>query len=110
MSLTESVVESLRLVGLDPQYVQTVVQRSIDEDLDGGVDVTSQATVPANQHSVMDLVARSSGVVAGIPVAAAVFDIVSAGSANIEIIAVDGDRVNPGDVLVTISGKRGICF
>jgi len=66
--------------------------------------VTSQATVPANQHSVMDLVARSSGVVAGIPVAAAVFDIVSAGTANIEIIAVDGDRVNPGDVLVTISG------
>jgi nicotinate-nucleotide pyrophosphorylase (carboxylating) len=104
MSLTESVVESLRLVGLDPQYVQTVVQRSIDEDLVGGVDVTSQATVPANQHSVMDLVARGSGVVAGIPVAAAVFDIVSAGSANVEIVAVDGDRVNPGDVLVTISG------
>jgi nicotinate-nucleotide pyrophosphorylase (carboxylating) len=104
MSLTESVVESLRLVGLDPEYVQTVVQRSIDEDLDGGVDVTSQATVPANQHSVLDLVARGSGVVAGIPVAAAVFDIVSAGSANIEIISVDGDRVNPGDVLVTISG------
>ena len=105
MSLTPSVHESLLAVGLDPQYVETVVRRSIDEDLDGGVDVTSQATVPADQRSTMDLVTRARGVVAGIPVAAAVFDVVSNGAAVIEIITQDGVRVDRGDVLVTISGS-----
>jgi nicotinate-nucleotide pyrophosphorylase (carboxylating) len=52
----------------------------------------------------MDLVTRASGVVAGIPVAAAVFDLVSGGAAQIEIVAGDGVRVEPGDVLLTISG------
>jgi nicotinate-nucleotide pyrophosphorylase (carboxylating) len=104
MSLTESIADSLRQVGLEPEYVESVAQRSFDEDLAGGVDVTSAATVPADQHSVMDLVTRAGGVVAGIPVAAAVFDIASGGAANIEIVAQDGSRVNPGDVLLTISG------
>jgi nicotinate-nucleotide pyrophosphorylase (carboxylating) len=104
MSLTAHVQESLLAVGLDPAYVEAVARRSIEEDLDGGVDVTSQATVPPHQHAVMDLVTRASGVVAGIPVAAAVFDLVSGGAAQIEIVAGDGVRVEPGDVLLTISG------
>ena len=105
MRLTAAVQESLLAVGLDPAYIESVVQRSIDEDLDGGVDVTSQATVPADQQSTMDLVTRARGVVAGIPVAAAAFDVVSRGSANIEIVTADGTRVDRGDVLLTISGS-----
>ena len=97
MSLTPAVHESLLAVGLDPAYVESVVQRSIDEDLDGGVDVTSEATVPAEQRSTMDLVTRARGVVAGIPVAAAVFDLVSRGSAHIQIVTPDGARVESGD-------------
>jgi nicotinate-nucleotide pyrophosphorylase (carboxylating) len=104
MSLTESVATSLREVGLDPAYVESVVRRSFEEDLDGGVDVTSQATVPADQHSTMDLVSRADGVVAGIPVAAAVFDIVSDGAATITIVSRDGAGVTRGDVLLTVSG------
>jgi len=104
MSLTNSVAESLRNVGLDPDYVESLVQRSIDEDLDGGVDVTSTATVPQGQMSTMDLVTRADGVVAGIPVAAAVFDLISKGAASIEIVTADGTRVSRGDVLLTVSG------
>ena len=41
---------------------------TVAEDLDGGVDVTSAATVPADQRSTMDLVdARHAGVAAGDP-------------------------------------------
>jgi len=104
MSLSESIADSLRQVGLDPSYVESVVRRSFEEDLDGGVDVTSQATVPADQRSTMDLVTRADGVVAGIPVAAAVFDIASEGAALITIVEVDGARVAHGDVLLTVTG------
>jgi nicotinate-nucleotide pyrophosphorylase (carboxylating) len=52
----------------------------------------------------MDLVTRADGVVAGIPVAAAVFDIASEGAALITIVEVDGARVAHGDVLLTVTG------
>ncbi len=36
----------LELVELDPDAVEDVIARAIDEDLDGGVDITTEATVP----------------------------------------------------------------
>ncbi len=40
------------------------------------LDVTSVATIPADQPTPADLVARADGVVAGLAVAAAVFELV----------------------------------
>ena len=36
-----------RPAGLDPDDVEALVRRAVAEDLDGGVDVTTVATVPA---------------------------------------------------------------
>ena len=105
MTLRPSIAGAIEAAGLDPEYVDALVRATVTEDLDGGVDVTSAATVPAEQRSTMDLVTRGYGVVAGIPVAAAVFDSVSGGDAEISIVAADGTRVAPGDVLLTISGR-----
>ena len=105
MTLRPSIAGAIEAAGLDPEYVDALVRATVTEDLDGGVDVTSAATVPADQRSTMDLVTRGYGVVAGIPVAAAVFDSVSGGDAEISIVAADGTRVAPGDVLLTISGR-----
>ena len=105
MTLRPSIIGAIEAAGLDPEYVDALVRATVTEDLDGGVDVTSAATVPAEQRSTMDLVTRGYGVVAGIPVAAAVFDSVSGGDAEISIVAADGTRVAPGDVLLTISGR-----
>ncbi|HET7902861.1 MAG TPA: carboxylating nicotinate-nucleotide diphosphorylase, partial [Candidatus Nanopelagicales bacterium] len=69
------------------------------------VDVTSAATVPADQRSTLDLVARATGVVAGIPVAAAVFDVVCDGDAEITVVESDGARVVRDDVLLTATGR-----
>ena len=74
MGLSTSVASAITDAGLDSQAIERLVRATIDEDLDGGVDVTSEATVPASQRSTMDLVSRAEGVVAGVPVAAAVFD------------------------------------
>ena len=90
---------------LDPKDLETLVLAAIEEDLDGGVDVTTVATVPPDQRATLDLVARSAGVAAGIPVAAAVFMAVS-GDDDLDITfgVGDGDRVEPGDVLLSVTG------
>ncbi len=105
MTLRPDIVAELERAALDPSYGEHLLRATVDEDLDGGVDVTSTATVPAEQHSTMDLVTRAAGVVAGVPVAAAVFDAVSEGAAAVTVVAADGSRVAPGDVLLTVSGR-----
>ena len=52
--------------------LETLVALAIAEDLAGGVDITSDATIPAEQISVAQFVTRSPGVIAGIPAAVAV--------------------------------------
>ena len=88
---------------LDPDYVRDLVERALAEDLAGGVDVTSAATVPADQTATGDLVARSDGVVAGLPVARIVFATVDP-AIRWEPGKQDGDRVTKGDVLATVTG------
>jgi nicotinate-nucleotide pyrophosphorylase (carboxylating) len=98
-------VEQLRSLGLDPDAVLAIVENALDEDLGPQrLDVTSVATIPGDQTDVGDLVARADGVVAGLVVAAVVFDVASAGTVLIEINAVDGARVARGDVLATVAG------
>jgi nicotinate-nucleotide pyrophosphorylase (carboxylating) len=105
MTLPDPVVARLRDAGLDPDAVAELVRRTVAEDLDGGVDVTSAATVPAEQRSTLDLVARAPGVVAGLPVAEAVFEIVSEGDAAVVLPGPDGRRVERGDVVLTATGR-----
>jgi len=96
----------LQVAGLDPVLVEPLIDLAIAEDLDGGVDVTTVATVPSEQRATLDLVARRAGVVAGIPVAAAVFDVVS-GEEDIDLVfcVTDGAFVKPGEVILAATGR-----
>lgn len=94
---------AIELAGLDPVAVVDLIDRALAEDLDGGVDVTSVATVPPDQRSVLDLVAKGDGIVAGAPVAAAVFYRASRGRTTSTFVA-DGTRVAPVDVIGSASG------
>lgn len=91
--------------GLDPDDVERLIDVAVEEDLDGGVDVTTVATVPVGQRSTLDLVARSAGIAAGIPVAAAVFDVVGGGDATVRMLVSDGVPVAAGDVLIAVTGS-----
>lgn len=102
-------VAALVAVGLDPADVERVVRSAVEEDLAGGVDVTSTATIPADQHDVGEVVARADGVVAGLAVAAAVFDLVGGQVDGGPVIAVDvrsrdGAVVRRDDVLLVATG------
>ena len=98
-------VQLLSAAGLDPGHVERIVRNAVDEDLDGGLDVTTVATVGETARAVADFASRAPGVAAGIPVAAAVLDVVSDGDAEIEFRVEDGARVEPGTVLFTASGR-----
>ncbi|HWL38531.1 MAG TPA: carboxylating nicotinate-nucleotide diphosphorylase [Frankiaceae bacterium] len=104
MTLSAPIVKALATAGLDPGHVEEVARRTLAEDLMGGVDVTTVATVPFDQEGVADIVARAPGVVAGLPVAAAVFEL----AADDDLIATlgkeDGDSVVRGDVVMNVRG------
>ena len=109
MTLSEDTTRRLVEAGLDPAYVLDVVQRALDEDLAGGVDVTSVATVPFDQESTADLVARADGVIAGLAVAAAVFEVATDDAVEVTWLAADGARVRRGDVLMSlVAATRGL--
>jgi nicotinate-nucleotide pyrophosphorylase (carboxylating) len=90
---------------LPPRAVRDIVRRALAEDLGpDGVDVTSVATIPADQTDTGDLVARADGVVAGLGVAGMVFGEASAGTVSFFNRTRDGARVTRGDVLATVNG------
>ncbi|MFM8352574.1 MAG: carboxylating nicotinate-nucleotide diphosphorylase [Actinomycetales bacterium] len=96
--------DALRASGLVPQDVSWLIDRALAEDVDEQGDVTSIATMAPQAQGVMDLVARRPGVVAGVPVAAAVFTAVDP-QLQVQINRNDGESVLPGEVILTISGR-----
>jgi len=85
--------------------VERIVRWALDEDLGPQrLDVTSVATIPADQTDVGDLVARADGVLAGLAVARAVFEAASGRTVAFEAKARDGERVARGQVLATVAG------
>jgi nicotinate-nucleotide pyrophosphorylase (carboxylating) len=81
-----------------------VGRRALEEDLALGPDVTTNSTVPADASAVGDVVPRAAGVLAGVPVAAAVFDLVGGADVGIEMHAADGSRAEPGRAALTVHG------
>ena len=108
--LPDSTRQRLLDGGLDPDAVVALVRMALDEDLMGGLDVTSAATVPPDQRSVGTIGSRGHGVVAGLAVAAAAIDVVCGDDASdVEYLVDDGDRVSPGDeVARIIAPTRGL--
>jgi nicotinate-nucleotide pyrophosphorylase (carboxylating) len=102
--IDEAVRGQLVAAGLDPAQVADLISRAVDEDLDGGVDVTTAATVPEEQRATLDLVARAGGVVAGVPVAAAVFSFVCGPDVRVRTVVPDGTLVSRGDVVLSATG------
>jgi nicotinate-nucleotide pyrophosphorylase (carboxylating) len=94
----------LRDQGMDPLDVTWIIENALREDLGPEhLDVTSVATIPAEQTDTAELIARESGVLAGIAVAAAVFEAAGPG-AEVTLHASDGTAFSRGQVLATITG------
>jgi len=69
MTLPAGLTMRLEEAGLDPYYISDFVRAALDEDLDGGGDVTTLATVDTDAEATGDFIARGEGIVAGLAVA-----------------------------------------
>jgi len=103
--LSTQTTELLASAGLQPLDVESLVLRAVTEDIEGGVDVTTMATVPADQRSRLSFIAHQTGVIAGLAVAAAVFDVVCGENREITFDVQDGDRVVADDAVLSVSGR-----
>ena len=88
---------------LSPLAIDEAIQRALAEDLGRAGDVTSMATIPEATHAHAIMVARQSGVIAGLPLAVAILQKLSP-DVSIESHVRDGGAVAAGMHLLTISG------
>ena len=102
--MSAGTADRLRSAGLDPVQVASIIAATVEEDLDGGVDITSVSTVPASQRSVVTFGARAAGCLAGLDVACAVVEMVcGADNVTIERVRSDGNRLQKGDVIARVT-------
>lgn len=95
--------DNLKVIGLSPNHIFQLVKDAIAEDLAGGEDVTSNATISDSQVSTADFICKADGVVSGLHVAAAVLEY--CGVNNYEVLVDEGMQVKSGKVLITAQGN-----
>ncbi|RIJ77471.1 carboxylating nicotinate-nucleotide diphosphorylase [Nakamurella silvestris] len=95
-------------VGCTPEALAAIVDLALAEDLSAGPDVTTLATVPAEQRAIASLTPRQPGVLAGGGLAVAVFQAVAERSEDAEVrvvhAAADGSRLVAGDPAIVLEG------
>ena len=84
--------------------VADFVERVLAEDLGSGGDVTSMATIAADERFAAVMASRQDIVVAGLDLAAAFFRTLDA-SVDIELLCKDGDAVAAGGELMRLGGN-----
>lgn len=105
--IPSEIATALSVAGLDPQNIVEFITNALKEDLAYGPDVTTEAIFDQDKMMSARMVARDYGCLAGVPVAAAVpfvlTDMTGAVAPQVEIKKNDGQRVQPGDVVMEIT-------
>jgi nicotinate-nucleotide pyrophosphorylase (carboxylating) len=91
------------------EAARRLVATALAEDLGpDGLDVTSSATIPAEQVARAHVVAREPGVLAGAPIIPLVLDGVASMTGgrlpSVEVRIADGARLQAGDVIAVLDG------
>lgn len=89
---------------IDPSDYVEVVARALSEDLGDRGDITTESCVPESTFSDALVVARGTGVIAGLEVAGHVFATVDPG-VRFETVVRDGDRVVADDPVAQVAGR-----
>jgi nicotinate-nucleotide pyrophosphorylase (carboxylating) len=88
--------------------IEPLVRTALLEDLGRAGDLTTDAMVPAAQRATTLLVARQTGVVAGLDLVRLAFQLIDP-AIEMRLECNDGAAVAPGEVIATITGPaRGI--
>ena len=95
-------MENQKMTKLDPAVVKDVVARALEEDIGSG-DLTTLALVPATEEVEAEITAKEDCVVAGLPVAEAVFEHLDV-RVKFEARAKDGEEAATGELLAVVNG------
>ena len=102
MALSEKLIAVIKLAGLSPENIEKLAQSTVNEDLAGGQDVTSVAIIPSKQRSIAEFRNRKRGVIAGLPIVAAVLEL--CGISDYEINCADGDYLTENSLILIAKG------
>lgn len=80
-----------------------LIRMALAEDVTSE-DVSTNSVLHGCAFGEAELVCKQEGVVAGLPVFARVFDLLSEGGVSVTMLAKDGDRVRSGNVLARVRG------
>lgn len=100
--ISPSLGKQIESAGLDIAMINQRVAQALAEDAHDG-DLTSKATIAADQISSATFTARKSGVVAGTFVAAVVLE--HCGIKEYEIVIADGSQVTASQPIIKVSGN-----
>lgn len=89
---------------LHPHLLEPLLRWAFAEDLGQAGDLTTEATIRADQQAAATIAVRSDGVVAGLPVAQAAFSFYDP-SLRFTALVRDGDRISAGSALATVEGS-----
>jgi nicotinate-nucleotide pyrophosphorylase (carboxylating) len=103
-ALPGDLVGRIVAAGLDPEPLWRLVEASVLEDLGGGPDVTTIATIGPERTDTGFLLVKEPGVVAGLLVAEIVFWQVGSGELTVAEGSLEGQQVVPGTVVLTVAG------
>ncbi len=83
-------------------YIDDIIRRGLSEDINY-IDVTSDYLIDEEKVSAARFVSKDSGVLAGIEIAMRVFTLLD-DTVSFELLKKDGDRVQKGDIILTMQG------
>ena len=84
--------------------LEPAIRTALLEDLGRAGDVTSDAVIPPGTRATAVMRSREAGVAAGLDAARIAFELIDP-ALKISHAKADGDRVAPGDLLLTVSGE-----
>lgn len=115
-STHDDIVATLKDAGLDPDQVRALIEATFAEDLRWGPDVTTEA-IFGDERARAQVVSRAHGTLAGVAVGAYALQLMAQYSpdhltgqgchqtpTHVQMQMADGERVHPGDVVLTAEG------
>ncbi len=84
-------------------YIDNLIKTALLEDINY-LDTTTDYLIPAEQEGEAKFLAKASGVLCGIDIALRVFELLQP-DFKYEVFIKDGEKVNEGDIIATVSCK-----